>query len=90
VFESINCRAGLRQDASWPPASTGSTACLPSRFVAAGRPVRPERLDPSCVYDAQTRTFCQVADDLRVDPVTGALTGRALLDIAFTKDALRN
>jgi hypothetical protein len=63
---------------------------LPSAIVRPNGPFGPDLFDPSCVFDPQTKTFFMMADDLGVNPKTGALTGRAHLDIAVSKNPLGN
>jgi hypothetical protein len=90
VFESVNTAVQVydKDGTGHGVTSLNRFYGLPSAFVRPAGPFGPNVFDPTCVFDPQTKTFFQVADDLGVDPATGALTGQALLDIAVTKNPL--
>jgi len=88
VFESVNSAVQVydKNGTAHGVTSLNRFYGLASAFVRPSGPFGPDVFDPTCVFDPQTKTFFQVADELGVDPVTGALTGQALLDIAVTKN----
>ena len=90
VFESVNTAVQVydKNGTGHGVTSLNRFYGLASAFVRPAGPFGPNVFDPSCVFDPQTKTFFQVADDLGVDPATGNLTGQALLDIAVTKHPL--
>ena len=90
VFESVNTAVQVydKNGTGHGVTSLNRFYGLASAFVRPAGPFGPNVFDPTCVFDPQTKTFFQVADDLGVDPATGNLTGQALLDIAVTKHPL--
>ena len=90
VFESVNTAVQVydKNGTGHGVTSLNRFYGLASAIVRPAGPFGPNVFDPTCVFDPQTKTFFQVADDLGVDPATGALTGQALLDIAVTKHPL--
>jgi hypothetical protein len=59
----------------------------PSEFVRPDGPFGPFLFDINCYYDAQTRRWFHLADDLEQDPTTGDFTGRSRLDLAVSTSA---
>jgi hypothetical protein len=90
VFESVNTAVQVydKNGTGHGVTSLNKFYGLASAFVRPNGPFGPNVFDPTCVFDPQTKTFFQVADDLGVDPATGNLNGQALLDIAVTKHPL--
>lgn len=88
VFESVNSAVQVYNKGGTGHSVTSLNRFygLASWFVRPNGPFGPDLFDPTCVFDPQTKTFFQVADDLGIDPATGALTGQAFLDIAVTKN----
>lgn len=56
----------------------------PAAFQRPAGPFGPDLVDPSCVYDKQTRRWFHVILTIEVDPNTGAFTGPNRLDLAVS------
>lgn len=59
----------------------------PPEFVRPAGPFGPFLFDIGCYYDAQTRRWFHLTDNLAQDRVTGDFTGRGRLDLAVSTTA---
>jgi hypothetical protein len=101
VMETVNTSMQIYDEAGTPllegqtgvpgsgPVGVSLTQAFgyPPTFVRPAGPFGPFLFDVSCYYDAQTRRWFHLSDNLEQDPVTGDFTGRNRLDLAVSTSA---